>query len=107
MSEGDLQRYTLDLAKTLQWRVARFPAANFVRTKGGREFVKPLERDTKGFPDALLVRDRLVAIEFKDAKGVISLEQRQWADALLSAGVNYYLFRPADWASGVIEAALT
>ncbi len=47
-----------------------------------------------------------MAIEFKDEKGAISLEQRAWADALLSAGVDYYLFRPADWASGVIEAAL-
>lgn len=101
-----MQKATLDLARLLGWRVARFPGANFVRTSSGREFIKPLAYDTKGFPDALLVRDRLLAIEFKSETGRMSAEQDAWNDALVKAGVSVAVFRPSHWDKGVIEDVL-
>ncbi len=106
MTEGDLQRATLDLAKTLGWRVARFPAANYVRKSNGQSFVLPLAHDTKGYPDVSLVRERFVVAEFKAEKKKLSPEQAVWRDALENAGVEYHLWRPEDWVSGAIEAAL-
>ncbi len=101
MTEGQLQT-----ARLQRWRIARFPAANFVRTRDGREFVKPLAHDTKGFPDCLLVRDRVLAVEFKNVKGKLTTEQAMWRGWLERAGIESYLWRPEHWLSGAIEKVL-
>lgn len=102
VTEGELQRATLDLARLLGWRIARFPMLNLTADRKPRR----LAYDTKGFPDALLVRDRLLAIEFKSETGRMSAEQDAWNDALVKAGVLVAVFRPRDWTSGVVEAVL-
>ena len=53
-------------------------------------------RSDKGWPDLVLVRDRLVVAELKTATGRVSSEQRMWLDLLKSAGVETYLWRPDD-----------
>ncbi len=106
MSEAQLSKAVLGHARLLGWRVARFPAANWVRTKSGREFVKPLAYNTKGWPDTILVRDRLICVEFKTATGKVSPEQTDWAQRLTSAGVEVYLWRPADWYDGTTGRVL-
>ncbi len=106
MSEAELSKAVLGLASMCGWRVARFPAANWTRTRSGREFVRPLAYDTKGFPDALLVRERMIAVEFKTAVGSLSIEQDQWLDLLGMANVECYLWRPAQWIDGTIERVL-
>lgn len=102
MSEADLQRATLDLARLLGWRIARFPMLNLTADRKPRR----LAYDTKGFPDALLVRDRLLAIEFKSETGRMSADQDAWNDALVKAGVSVAVFRPSHWDKGVIEDVL-
>ena len=69
-----------------------------------------------GFPDLVLVHPKLGIIfaECKGAKGYPDDDQRRWRDAIMlaaadssdSAGVYWFLWRPADLASGTIERIL-
>jgi hypothetical protein len=57
-----------------------------------------------GFPDLVLVRDRVVFAELKAEKEKISDEQEAWLAALGFAGAEVFCWRPSDWE--VIEEAL-
>lgn len=57
-----------------------------LRSKGSRS----------GFPDRVLVRDRLVAAELKTETGKPTDAQREWLDGLSAAGIETYLWRPSD-----------
>ena len=64
------------------------------------------DRSEAGFPDLVLVRERVVFVELKTMKGTISPKQREWYDALIAGGAEAYIWRPDAWNSGEIEAAL-
>ena len=49
-----------------------------------------------GFPDLVLVRDRVVFAELKTEKGRIRYEQTVWLERLRQAGSEVYLWRPSD-----------
>lgn len=51
-------------------------------------------RSQSGFPDLVLVRDRVVFIELKREGGKLSDAQKEWLAALLQAGAETYLIRP-------------
>jgi hypothetical protein len=51
-------------------------------------------RSASGFPDLVLVRDRVVFLELKREAGKVSPAQRDWGHALLTAGAEFYLARP-------------
>ena len=91
VSEAIWQRDVIDLARTLGWRCAHFRAA---RTKHG--WATPVAADGKGFPDLILVRDRVIAAELKAAKGRTSVEQDAWLAAFTAAGIESYVWRPDD-----------
>lgn len=57
-----------------------------LRSKGSRS----------GFPDRILVRERLIAVELKTEQGKPTDAQREWLDGLAAAGVETYLWRPSD-----------
>ena len=57
-----------------------------------------------GFPDLVLVRERIVFAELKREKGKVSAEQRDWQIAIMFAKGEYYLWRPSDW--GEVEQVL-
>lgn len=101
VTESAFQRQVLALAKMLGWRTAHFrPAMN---QRG--DWRTPVAGDGKGFPDLLLVRGgKLLAVELKTDRGVLSPEQREWRDALQAAGVDWRLWRPRMWSE--IEATL-
>jgi hypothetical protein len=102
MTEAELLDSILQLASLLKWRTAHFRPA---RTAAG--WRTAVSGDGKGFPDIILARDRLVAIEAKAERGLLSLEQVVWRDALIAAGVEYHLFKPEHWLNGDIQHALT
>jgi len=88
--EADLQRTIVDAAQTLGWRVAHFrPAQN---SQGG--WRTPVAYDGAGFPDLVLVRDRLIIAELKSDKGRVSVAQQEWLDMFRAAGVETYVWRP-------------
>ena len=69
------------LARILGWK-----AYHTLRSKGSEP----------GYPDWTLVRDRVVFLELKTARGKVSPAQREWLAALRDAGAEVYLVRPAD-----------
>jgi hypothetical protein len=101
MTEQELLDATMELAKILKWRTAHFRPA---RTAHG--WATAVSGDGKGFPDLILVRDRLVAIEFKAAKGKLTPEQVAWRDAFTVAGIEWHEFRPVHWLDGTITDVL-
>ena len=50
--------------------------------------------------------ERILAVELKSAKGVLTPEQRAWLERLRRAGVETRIWRPRDWLSGAIEDEL-
>lgn len=54
-------------------------------------------KSTPGFPDLVLVRDRVIFAELKTATGRVEPAQQEWLDAITHAGVTSALWRPADW----------
>ncbi len=81
MREADFLRQVRDLARILGWKVYHHPYS--------------LGADP-GFPDLVLVRDRVVFMELKGPKGKLSDQQREWLESLQAAGAEAYVFWPDD-----------
>ena len=84
ISERDFQRMVIDLADLTGW-VLQY------HTYDSR-------RSNPGFPDLVLVRPpRILFIELKAQKGVITPAQKLWKEALDKCpGVESYIWRPTD-----------
>jgi len=54
-------------------------------------------RSPAGFPDLVLVRDRVLFREVKAEKGRLSPAQVEWHDRLQRAGADVGVWRPSDW----------
>lgn len=99
-TEADLQAAVTELAEYLQWRwIHHRPART---EQGWRTAVSGSH--AKGWPDLVLVRERLIVAELKGSWGRVTDEQQSWLDALRAAGVEAYLWGPKDWDQ--IEATL-
>lgn len=96
-----LQTEIIKLAQSKGWHVAHFKA---VTTTWGT--VTPVSADGKGFPDLILVRDRLIAAEIKGAGESVRTEQKAWQAWLTTAGVSAYVWRPKHWFDGEIDEVL-
>ncbi len=124
MTEKELQRRVMRLAKESGWRRAHFKAAP-LKNRGGR-YVTPQDGEA-GFPDCVFVRNgRLIFAELKAEKGMLSDGQLAWRRdlRLVEAAVNglgvyddeaklarfpveVWVWRPQDWDDGTIEAVLS
>ena len=101
--EARLQRDVIELAQLLGVMVAHFRAA---QVRDGT-WVTPLQGDGAGFPDLVLLSPHRVAYaELKSHYGKPTIAQQRWLDRLAHAGEAVYVWRPADWDSGAIEAEL-
>jgi hypothetical protein len=95
-SEDGFQGWLIDRAHTLHWTVAHFRAARVKGKDGDETWRTPVQADGKGFPDLVLVRDRVIYVECgKDGKR-LSPAQVMWRDALLEAGAEWYMWTPKD-----------
>jgi VRR-NUC domain len=82
MTEKTWQQTIIDLAHTLGWLT--------YHTHDSR-------RSQPGFPDLVLVRDRIVYAELKDMRRRLTTAQFAWLDDLRRAGGEAYVWRPSDW----------
>ena len=98
MKGKDLQKGIIDLAHLYHWHVVHNPT---VETKQG--WRTALAADSKGFPDLLLFRERVVAIEVKGDGDRMSSEQLDWRDRMQNANVEHYVLTPKDWPDTVKE----
>jgi hypothetical protein len=101
VTEAELQASVLELAEYLGWLRAHFRPA---MTKHG--WRTPVAGDGKGFPDLVLLRERLVVAELKGDRGSVRPEQRRWLEAFARAGIEVYVWTPSEWQDGVIECVL-
>lgn len=106
VSEAELQKAVLDLAKRLGWRTAHFRPG---MTMAGN-WVTAVQGDGKGFPDLFMVKPGSgmapYAVELKADGKYPSAEQREWLEAMDDAGCHAVVWRPKDWLSGRIEREL-
>jgi VRR-NUC domain len=101
MLEVELQDNVVELAHLFGWRAAHFRPA---RTAHG--WKTAVGYDGKGWPDLVLVRERVVWVETKSETGRLSPEQLAWRDWLAEAGAEWHLWSPTDWTDGTVEAVL-
>jgi len=81
-TEKEWQAQVVALARTLGWH--------------GLYHVFDSRRSASGFPDLVLVRERVVYVELKSETGKVSPAQKQWIGWLLDAGAEVYVARPRD-----------
>lgn len=94
MSEDDLLRNVLQLAKLLGLRTAHFRPGK--TTRGN--WITAVAGDGKGFVDTVIVGPGGVLFrELKSAEGRLTREQADWGAALILAGQNWDTWYPSDW----------
>jgi hypothetical protein len=105
MSEAELQDAVIDLAHLFKWTVAHFRS---VPVKHGDRvtYQTPVQADGAGFPDLVLVRDRVIFAELKSDTGRTSTAQQDWLFALSHAGAECHLWYPRYLRDGTIENVL-
>jgi hypothetical protein len=95
--ERAFQQDVIDLAHSCGWLVAHFRAVCVQKKGGGTFYETPVAADGKGWPDLVLARERLVAVELKAGRNTLEPDQEKWRDALRRAGVEWHCFYPKDW----------
>ena len=106
MKGKELQTGVVDLARTLGWRVAHFVSVP-VRRGGGTVWMTPISADGKGFPDLILVRERVIVVEIKGDGDRLKAEQEAWLTAFRISGIEAFVWGPKDWGDGgIIEKEL-
>lgn len=91
-TEADFLNAIIDLAHHHGWICVHFRPG--LTAKGWRT---PVQGDGAGFPDLVLVRERVIFAEVKSATGELSWDQAEWLAMLEDAGAEVYAFRPEDW----------
>jgi 5-methylcytosine-specific restriction endonuclease McrA len=76
-----------------QWQVVQCAAANGWTVWHDND----ARRNNGGFPDLVLIRERVVWAELKRATGRVSAVQRWFRDVLIAAGAEAYIWYPKDW----------
>lgn len=54
-------------------------------------------RSKAGFPDLVIVGNRVLFVELKSQSGRLSRQQAEWINVLRGAGVEVHVWRPSDW----------
>ena len=89
-------RRTLDLAMTENvWQAACISLAHNLRWRVYHTFDS--RRSQPGFPDLVLVRERIIFAELKDMRRQLTTAQSEWLDDLRRAGAEAYVWRPSDY----------
>jgi VRR-NUC domain len=92
ITERGFQVAVIQAAQVLGWQVAHFRPAQTAH--GWRT---PVAADGAGFPDLVLVRDRVLFCELKTGKGKLSAAQEDCLGALATAGTSVHCWTPDDW----------
>lgn len=90
--EDAFLKQIIELAHLYGWICAHFRSVN--TDKGWRT---PVQADGAGFPDLVMVRERIIFAELKSDKGKVSDTQSEWLAALKVAAAEVYVWRLKDW----------
>lgn len=102
MTGKDLQKGIIDTARRFGWRVAHFASIQ------GRNGIwrTPAAADGKGWPDLVLVRERVLFVEVKGTGDRLRPEQEAWHSALRIAGQEVFVWTLDHYTSGAVEELL-
>lgn len=98
----ELQKGIIELARRLGWRVAHTPPIQDHRGI----WRTAVAADGKGFPDLLLVRDRVIVAEVKGDGDRMRPGQADWLAAFRLAGIRAYIWTPYEYRTGEVERVL-
>lgn len=110
VKENALQRLIVAKARRMHWLVAHFHTVEAVipNTGGRTHWITPVAADGKGFPDLILLRDRILVVEVKGTGGKLRPDQIKWLSAFrLVPGVEVHVWSPKEWEAGTVEEVLT
>ena len=93
ISEKDFLKTIIDYAHLRGWSIAHFRTS---MTQSGR-WATAVQADGAGFPDLVIVREKVIYAEVKANKGRLSPDQVEWRERLLGAHQTYYCWMPSDW----------
>jgi hypothetical protein len=94
--EPRFQRWVVGTARINGWRVRVMD----VRSGGAR--LRRGHPPDRGWPDLLLVKDRLFWAELKPKGGKLSEDQSKVIDDLKAAGQEVHIWTPEDWEAVVM-----
>lgn len=100
ISENEFLSQVIKFASLNGWKCAHFRASLNRRGK----WQTAVQADGAGFPDLVLVRERVIWAELKSENGKQTNEQVDWYTWLQDADQEVYVWRPSDWPN--IEALL-
>ena len=80
MTEKDFQAKVIQAAKLFGWHVYHTFYSH---------------RSEPGFPDLVLVKDRVMYRELKTETGKLTIHQKAWAESLHRGGADYSVWRPS------------
>ena len=107
MTEDDLLRTVLEMARLFGLMTAHFRPAQVRDKDGAQRWVTAVQGDGKGFLDLTIVGPGGVMFrELKSEKGQLSPDQRKWISKLTEGDADAGVWRPADLRSGRIEREL-
>jgi len=97
--EEEWQDEVVDIAHAFGWWAVHYRAGY---TRSG-EWRTPVAYDGGGFPDLVLVRERLIAVECKrqprgpaERERQVAPQQERWLERIRTAGTAAYVWRPED-----------
>lgn len=105
ITEAEFRKQVVQFARLHRWTVAGIRPVRIVRRNGSTYHETPMEFDGSGFPDLLLVRDRIIFAELKIKGGRLSEDQKRWQSAIKIAEGQHHVWFPSDWAE--IEKVLS
>ena len=106
LTEKELLSNVIETARIYSWKVAHFRS---VPVKRGPRVIweTPVQADGAGFPDLVLVRERVIFAELKVGYNKLSPRQEDWLNWLgRDAGAECYIWTPNDWLDRIIPSIL-
>ncbi len=101
MTGAELQDAIVEAAHLAGWLAAHFRPA---RTAHG--WRTPCAYDANGFPDLVLVKDRVLFVEVKGDGDRLRADQERCLEVLAAAGGEVHVCSRVDWMDGTVDAVL-
>jgi hypothetical protein len=95
MPEDAFQDLVVAMAKAYQWHCAHFRKVRVQRANGSTYWQTPVAADGKGWPDLVMVKDRVLYVELKRENGKLEPAQEDWRDWIVFAGGTHHVWKPS------------
>mgnify|MGYP000998023045 CR=1 FL=1 len=96
--DGQPVNRTSEPAETVSEKAFMAEVVKLAKREGWRVYHTHDSRKSEaGFPDLVLVRERIIYAELKTATGRLTAAQSNWLEAIRDTGTSAFEWRPKDW----------